>query len=261
MVGTGLTIRFSGGVLRVTLNRPASLNSLDEQTLVGIAAVLDRGVSDARVKAVRLGGAGRAFSSGGSIGAEGLAAASGRPPGALLDAANRAVRAIVALPHPVVAVVHGAAVGGGASLALASDLVVASDAGYFVLSATRIGLMPDCGATSLVPAAVGRIHAMRMALLAERISAAEALDWGLVTAVYPAESLDLEVDKLLAALVGGPARAIGKTKGAINAASLSRLDAALEREKLGQSSLLESADFVEGAAAFQQRRKPRFTDF
>jgi enoyl-CoA hydratase len=260
VVRTELAVTLSDGVLRVTLNRPDSLNSLDEEVLIGIAEVLDQAATDPRVRAVRLGGAGRAFSSGGAIRAEDLAAASARPPAELIGAANRAVRAIAALPHPVVAAVHGPAVGGGVSLALACDIVIASDAAYFMLSATKIGLMPDCGASSLIAASVGRIRAMRMALLAERISAAEALQWGLVTAVYPADSFDAEVDGMLATLVGGPAVAIGKTKEAINVASLTELEAALEREKRGQSGLLESRDFVEGATAFQQRRMPRFAD-
>jgi enoyl-CoA hydratase len=260
VVRTGLAVTLSDGVLRVTLNRPDSLNSLDEEVLIGIAEVLDQAATDPRVRAVRLGGAGRAFSSGGTIRAEDLAAASARPPADLIGAANRAVRAIAALPHPVVAAVHGPAVGGGVSLALACDIVIASDAAYFMLSATKIGLMPDCGASSLIAASVGRIRAMRMALLAERISAAEALQWGLVTAVYPADSFDAEVDRMLARLVAGPAVAIGKTKEAVNIASLTELETALEREKRDQSRLLESPDFVEGATAFQQRRKPRFTD-
>src|SRR6185312_5037231 len=131
--------------------------------------------------------------------------------------------------------------------ALACDVVLASDAAFFMLSATKIGLMPDCGATSLVATAAGRIRAMRMALLAERISATEALQCGLVTAVYPADSFDAEVDRQLAGLVAAPAVAIAKTKAAINAAALVQFEAALEREKQGQSALLESADFVEGA--------------
>lgn len=126
----GLITQLSGGVLRITLNRPASLNSLNEHVLVGIAEQLDNGARDSRVKAVRLGGAGRAFSSGGSISADELAATSTRPPGDLVDAANRAVRAIRAVPHPVVAAVHGAAIGGGVGLALACDVVLASDAAY-----------------------------------------------------------------------------------------------------------------------------------
>jgi enoyl-CoA hydratase len=260
VVRTGLTVTLSDGVLRVTLNRRDSLNSLDEEVLIGVAEVLDEAATDPRVRAVRLGGAGRAFSSGGNIGAEDLAAASARPAEDLIGAANRAVRAIAALPCPIVAAVHGPAVGGGVSLALACDIVIASEAAYFMLSAIKIGLMPDCGASSLIAASVGRIRAMRMALLAERISATEALQWGLVTAVYPEESFEAEVDQVLATLVAGPAVAIGKTKEAVNVATLTELEAALEREKRDQSALLESPDFVEGAAAFQQRRMPRFTD-
>jgi enoyl-CoA hydratase/carnithine racemase len=259
-VSTGLAVELSASVMRITLNRPDSLNSLNEAMLVGIAVALEQAAADARVLAVRLGGAGRAFSSGGSISAEDLAAASARPAADLLDAANRAVRAIVALPRPVVAAVRGPAVGGGAALALACDIVLASDTAYFVVPSTKIGLMPDCGATSLIAAPVGRIRAMRMALLAARTSAAEALQRGLVSAVYPADRFDAEVEKLLAALVAGPSAAIGKTKQAINAATLNGLEAALEREKHDQGVLLESPDFVEGATAFQQRRTPGFTD-
>jgi len=112
----------------------------------------------------------------------------------------------------------------------------------------------------LVAAAVGRIRAMRMALLAERVPAAEALAWGLATAVYPAEDFEAEVDKVVSKLVAGPAVAYAKTKDAINATTLTELDAALEREFHGQSVLVRSPDFIEGATAFQQRRTANFTD-
>jgi enoyl-CoA hydratase len=160
----------------------------------------------------------------------------------------------------VVAAVQGPAAGVGVSLALACDVVLASEQAYFLLAFTKIGLMPDGGASALVAAAIGRIRAMRMALLAERISAADALDWGLVTAVYPAERFDAEVDAVLARLDAGPAVALAKTKDAINAATLSELDGALEREKQGQLQLLASRDFAEGARAFQQRRPAVFSD-
>ena len=112
----------------------------------------------------------------------------------------------------------------------------------------------------MIAAAVGRIRAMRMALMAERIGAAQAYEWGLVTAVYPCEEFDAEVAKVVGALVSGPAVALRKTKDAINAATLTELEAALEREKQGQLMLLESKDFREGTKAFQQRRAATFTD-
>jgi len=173
---------------------------------------------------------------------------------------NRLIRAITALPHPVVAVVQGPAAGVGVSIALACDIVLASDKAFFMLAFTKIGLMPDGGASALVAAAIGRIRAMRMALLAERLPAAEALAAGLISAVYPAEDFDAEVDKVISTLLGGPVVAYAKTKDSINAATLTELDAALDREFRGQSILLRSADLREGATAFQQRHTPNFTD-
>jgi enoyl-CoA hydratase len=129
-----------------------------------------------------------------------------------------------------------------------------------MLAFTKIALMPDGGASALVAAAVGRTRAMRMALLAERITAQDAFDWGLVTAVYPADDFGAEVDKVLATLINGPAVAFRKTKEAINLATLTELEDAFEREKQGQLGLIHSPDFLEGATAFQQRRSPSFSD-
>jgi enoyl-CoA hydratase len=186
--------------------------------------------------------------------------AGGGPGSEIIAEANRAIRAITALPRPVVAVVQGPAAGVGVSMALACDLVLASDKAFFMLAFTQVGLMPDGGASALIAAAIGRIRAMRMALLAERLPATEAFSAGLVSAVYPAEKFDAEVDKVVSKLLAGPVVAYAKTKDAINATTLTELDAALEREFRGQSVLLRSHDFSEGATAFQQRRTPNFTD-
>jgi enoyl-CoA hydratase len=230
----GLSIALVDGVLSITMNRPDSLNALTEAMMTGIADTVERAGSDERVRVVRLGGAGRGFSSGAGI-SEGD-------------------------PKPAVAVVQGPAAGVAASLALVCDVVLASEKAFFMLAFTKIALMPDGGASALVAAAVGRIRAMRMALLAERIPAREAFDWGLVTAVYPDDTFDAEVDKVLATLVSGPAVALRKTKEAINAATLTELEGAFEREMVGQSALIRSDDFKEGTLAFQQRRSATFTD-
>ena len=254
----GLAVTLSDGVLSVTIDRPDSLNSVTTPVLTGIADAMESAATDPRVQVVRFGGAGRGFCSGASMSADDVA--NGGPGTEIIAEANRAIRAIVALPRPVVAVVHGPAAGVGVSLALACDLVLASDKAFFMLAFTQVGLMPDGGASALVAASIGRTRAMRMALLAERLPAAEALSAGLATAVYPVENFDAEVDKVIAKLVAGPAVAYAKTKDSINAATLTELDAALEREFHGQSALLRSHDFVEGATAFQQRRAPNFTD-
>jgi enoyl-CoA hydratase len=255
----GLSVTLTDGILSVIINRPESLNSVTTPVLAGIADAMERAGADPRVKVVRLGGAGRGFCSGAGMSADDVSG-SGGPGTEIIAEVNRAVRGITALPRPVVAVVHGPAAGVGVSLALACDLVLASDAAFFMLAFTKVGLMPDGGASALIAAAIGRTRAMRMAMLAERLPAAEALAAGLVSAVYPADQFEAEVDKVVSALLGGPAVAFAKTKEAINAATLTELDAALDRELRGQAGLLKSRDFIEGAMAFQQRRTPNFTD-
>ncbi|GLP74110.1 enoyl-CoA hydratase [Mycobacterium antarcticum] len=256
-----LIVSLRDGVLTVMLNRPDSLNSLTAPMLDTLADTMERAAADPAVRVVRLGGAGRGFSSGASIGAEDHAnpGAHGTPDDTLA-AANRAVAAIVALPKPVVSVVQGPAAGVGVSVAIAADIILASEKAYFLLAFTKIGLMPDGGASALVAASIGRTRAMRMALLAERLSAADALAAGLVSAVYADDDLEAGVNAVIDTLQSGPAIALRKTKHAVNAATLTELEGAFERETEGQLSLLSSPDFREGTTAFQQRRPAVFTD-
>ena len=163
---------------------------------------MEHAATDPQVKVVRLGGSGRGFCSGAGMSDDDLGG--GGLGSEIIAAANRAIRAITALPRPVVAVVHGPAAGVGVSLALACDIVLASEKAFFMLAFTQVGLMPDGGASALVAAAVGRIRAMRMALLAERLPAAEALSWGLATAVYPPDDFEAEVDKVVSKLLRDP---------------------------------------------------------
>ena len=183
----GLLVNLADGVLSVTIDRPESLNSLTPRVLDGLADAFERAATDPRVRVARLGGTGRGFSSGAGIGVN--ETGDGHEPVETLIQANRAVRAIVNLPRPVVAVVQGPTAGVGVSLALACDLVIASEKAFFLLAFTKIGLMPDGGASALVAASVGRARAMKMALLAERLPADEALAAGLITAVHPAGML------------------------------------------------------------------------
>lgn len=255
----GLSVTLSDGVLSVTIDRPDSLNSLTLPVITGLADAMERAATDPEVRVVRLGGTGRGFCSGAGISADDVSD-TGIPPEEIILEINRLIRAIAAAPHPVVAAVQGPAAGVGVSLALACDVVLASENAFFMLAFTKIGLMPDGGASALIAAALGRIRAMQMALLPERLPAADALSWGLITAVYPADEFEAEVDRVIARLLAGPAVAFAKTKLAINAATLTQLDPALQRECEGQSVLLRSHDFAEGARAFQERRTPDFTD-
>lgn len=244
-----------GAVMRVIFNRPRSLNAFTARMLDGAADAVERGGIDPGVRVIVLTGAGRAFSAGADLALEG----DDEPGTDTIDAANRLTMAIRRAPKPVVAVINGPAVGVGCSVAVAADLAVAKESSYFLLAFANIGLMPDGGATALVPAAIGRARALRMAMLAERIPAPRALEWGLIAHVVTDDDFDAEVERLITRLAEGPTVSYAKTKQAINANVLAHLPGALETEREGQVALFQSKDFTEGVASFRDKRTPCFT--
>jgi len=249
-----LEIEREGGLLRLTVNRPERLNAVTNEVMEDLAESLEAAAADDTVRVVVLAGRGRAF----GVGADIAGDQRGELDDRTMDRANRLIRAIVALDKPVVAAVQGIAAGVGCSVALAADLVVAAESASFLLAFTRIGLMPDGGATATVAASLGRARAMRMALLAEPLSAAEAYAGGLVSHLVPDDEFDTALAALLNHLLAGPSLAYAATKRAVNQAALGQLDEALEREKRGQIILLRTSDAAEGMAAFAERRPPRF---
>ncbi|MEH0420797.1 enoyl-CoA hydratase [Streptomyces sp. B21-083] len=240
-----------GTLLRLTLTRPERLNALGTTELHSLADEVDKAAADEGVRALVLTGEGRAFCSGADLGTVVDAGT--------VEAANRTVLALRHIRKPVVAAVNGTAAGVGCSLALACDLVIAKRSAYFLLAFAGVGLMPDGGATALVPAAVGRARAMRMALLGERITAETAAEWGLIGQVVDDDAFDETVESVAARLTSGPPLAYERIKGAVNETALPFLNRALETERTGQTQLLHSEDFTEGVAAFRARREPRFT--
>jgi len=245
----GISCRRDGGVLRIILDRPEKLNAADTPMLEQLKARVNDGADEA-VRVVVLTGAGRAFCSGGDL-------TGGDTDGAAV-AAIGAVKAIAALPKPVVAGVRGAAAGLGCSLALACDLVVAARSAFFQLAFTNVGLMPDGGASALVPAAIGRARAARMAMLAERVSAATAFEWGMISHAVDDQDFDTELESVVQALSNGPTVSYGWIKRALGEATLSALPAVGDIEIEGQNALTRTADFREGAKAFVNRRSPKF---
>ena len=250
-----LDIRYDDGVLRLTMNRPDRRNAMTAALSDRLAEELEGAATRDDARVVLLTGAGNAFSSGAEL--------TGADPHEAfdvtsLDRANRIVRAIVALDKPCVAAVRGVAAGVGCSAALACDLVVASESASFVLAFSRIGLMPDGGATATVAASVGRVRAMRLALLGEALPAGDAYTYGLVSHLVADEDLDATVEAILARLAAGPSLAYTATKRAVNAATLGALHGALERERTGQTLLLRTQDAAEGMRAFVEKRPPRF---
>jgi len=159
----------------------------------------------------------------------------------------------------VVAAVNGPAVGIGCSLALACDLVMAAETAFFGLAFVNVGLMPDGGSTALVPPAVGKARAFQMALLGERVPAPQALEWGLVNWVHPDERLMPEAEELVRRLAAGPTRSYASSKRALNNFLYGDLDAQLDLEAELQHALGRTKDFLEGAAAFVEKREPSFS--
>jgi 2-(1,2-epoxy-1,2-dihydrophenyl)acetyl-CoA isomerase len=249
------------GVGVLTLNRPDVLNSFNRPMALALQKALDECASRGEVRAVVLTGAGRAFSAGqdlaevmppdGSRGAEVTAV--------IAESYNPLVRRITALEKPVVCAVNGVAAGAGANLALACDFVLAAKSASFIQAFVNIGLVPDSGGTFFLPRLVGLARAKQLALLGERLTAEQALAFGLIFAVHEPEKLLPEAQALAARLAQMPTLALGLTKRALHASLDSDLERALELELALQGIASKSHDYGEGVKAFQEKRKPKFT--
>jgi 2-(1,2-epoxy-1,2-dihydrophenyl)acetyl-CoA isomerase len=250
-----------GGVGRITLNRPDSLNAWTTEFGHQLKGLIENEAADPSVRAVLITGAGRAFSSGADLKSGFKPAEDGGPDilGNLHNVYHPIVTGVRRLEKPVVAAVNGPAVGIGCSLALDCDLILAGESAYFGLAFVNIGLMPDGGSTLLVPSSVGKARAFQMAMLGERIDAPKALDWGLINFVHPDEALLDEANALVAKLAAGPTRSYAGTKKALNQMLYPNLDGQLDLEAELQHALGRTTDFVEGAVAFVQKRDAAFT--
>ncbi len=248
-------------VARITLNRPEVLNSFDRQMAVQLREALEAAALDPAIRAVLLTGAGRAFCAGQDL-AEVIPAADAPPTdlGDIVhDSYNPIIRAIRQIEKPVVCAVNGAAVGAGANLALACDIVLASSGASFMQVFVKIGLIPDSGGTFFLPRIVGLQRATAMMMLGEKIPATRALETGMIYQVCEPEALlesALAVARTLAAL---PTRALGLTKRGLNASFENGLDAQLEMEEELQRLAGRTKDYAEGVTAFVEKRKPVFT--
>jgi 2-(1,2-epoxy-1,2-dihydrophenyl)acetyl-CoA isomerase len=172
---------------------------------------------------------------------------------------NPIILAMRALPKPIVAAINGVAAGAGASLAMACDIRIASEAASFALAFGRVGLVPDSGATWFLPRLVGTTRAAELALLGDPVSAADSVRLGLVGRVVAAEQLATEASSVAARLAAGAPRAIALTKQALNASWDRDLGTALEAEAELQDTAGRTRDHAEGLAAFMEKRPPRFT--
>ena len=251
----------AGAVGRLTLNRPQTLNAWTAQFGAELKQAVEREAAQDSVRAVLVTGAGRGFSSGADLKAGFDPAEDGMPDikKELHEIYHPAIAGIRRLPKPVVAAVNGPAVGIGCSLALACDLLLAAESAFFGLAFVNVGLMPDGGSTALVPPSVGKARAFQMALLGERIPAPQALEWGLVNWVHPDDRLMGEAEALVNKLAAGPTRSYASSKQALNNFLYGDLDAQLDLEAELQHALGRTKDFLEGTAAFVEKREPSFS--
>jgi len=256
-------IRFecADGIARVTLNRPARLNSFTTQMHEELRDALRQVADDASVRVLLLTGAGRGFCAGQDLADR--AVAPGDTPvdlGASIDNNYRPlVLALRNLPLPVVCAVNGVAAGAGANIALACDLVVATRSASFVQAFCRIGLIPDAGGTFFLPRLVGSARAMGLALLGDRLSAEQAEAWGLIWKCVDDDAFAATIDALLAQLAQAPTGGLAAIKRALHASAANTLEQQLTLERDAQRMLGRSADYREGVAAFLAKRPPGFT--
>ena len=241
-----------GAVLTITLNRPDVLNALNKAVHDGIYAALEE-AKDSSVRAVVITGAGRGFCVGQDL--QEFSSGAGSVADNLRANYHRTVLAIRALEKPVVAAVNGPAAGAGMSLAFACDVRIASDAASFVPAFVNIGLVPDSGGSWFVRRVVGTARAFEWFATGRRLSADEALAWGVVSEVAPAAGFIARTNELAALYAGMPTRAVSETKRLLNAAESSTLEEQLELEATTQAEMTQTSDFHERVAAFLEKRK------
>ena len=256
-----IAVERRGGELRVTLDRPESMNAWTVQFGVELKGALEQAAGDESVRAVILTGRGRAFSSGADLRQGFETTEAGHPDVGtpLRELYHPLITLVRTMPKPVLAAVNGPAVGIGCSLALASDLIVARESAYFLLAFINIGLVPDGGSSMLLPERIGMARAAEMAMLGERIPARRALEWGLVNRVTDEDGFEAEVDALAARLANGPTKAYAGVKRQFNAWMFARMEEQFELETRLQEQAAASGDFVAGVTGFLQKKAPEFS--
>ncbi|AXI42766.1 enoyl-CoA hydratase-related protein [Sulfitobacter sp. SK011] len=250
-----ITYDLAEGVALITLNRADKMNALTTQMRAEIAHAVKQGGEEARV--VVLTGAGRAFCSGQDLG-DRANSSSIDLERTLRDEYAPMLRAIVNCPVPTIAAVNGPAAGAGANLALAADVVFAAESAYFMQAFTKIGLIPDAGGTYVLPRQMGTAKAMGAALFADKISARQADDWGMIWEAVPDADFDAHWRAKAAHLAAGPTAAYSAVKAVLRGSWDNTFEDQLTFEAQEQGKCGKSRDFKEGVLAFVEKRSPSF---
>ena len=254
------------GVMTLRMNRPEVLNSLNNHLVSAMIEALTEAATNDDVRAIVLTGNGRGFCAGADLAGGGWPSEKGMSPGDVTANAmeigfNPLVRAVVNSPKPVVTAINGVAAGGGVGLALSGDLVIAAESAKFrLVFAQQLGIIPDVGASWLVPNLVGRARANGLALLGENLDAATALDWGMLWEVVPDDALLAKAQEYAGKLAQSPITGVKATVRAHDKAMLQSIEEQLEFEKEEQRHFCNQPVFFEGVQAFIEKRKPNFRE-
>jgi len=255
--------RDGDGTAALTLDRPAVLNSINQEMIDDLRAAIAEVARDDSVHVLLLTGAGRAFCAGADLNPVGVGEAglsTGERVYRSMDRGfNPLVRELAALAKPVVAAVNGVAAGGGVGLALAADIVIAARSAHFIqVFGPQLGLVPDMGCTYFLVRLLGRARARGLAMLGERLTAEQAEQWGLIWKCVADDRLLEEAHRVARRLAAGPRQCFGYIKRALDAAELNTLPEQLDLERDYQRVLTDTEDFAEGVAAFLGKRPPNF---
>jgi 2-(1,2-epoxy-1,2-dihydrophenyl)acetyl-CoA isomerase len=261
MSGETVLVAKSGGVTRLTLNRPDKLNAFTVPMHAELRAGLEAAASDAQCRVVMLTGAGRAFCAGQDLAETRPTPGGGVPDsgGRLEQTYNPLVRLITSLEKPVICAVNGIAAGAGANVALACDIVFAARSASFLQAFARIGLVPDAGGTWALPRLVGPARARGLAMLAEPLPAEKAEAWGLIWKVVDDDKLEAEVSGVAGRLAVAATYGLALTKRALAQSSTNTLAQQLDLERDLQRLAGASPDAAEGIRAFLEKRPAKFT--
>lgn len=257
---TNFEYQVEDGIARITINRPKAYNALDLPSMQEFFDIAGRCSTDRSVRVVILTGAGsKAFCAGGDVASFAKDPATvDRLLGEITGYFNLALSKLAWMNAPVIVAINGVAAGAGLGLAAACDLAVAAENAVFASAYTQIGLTPDCSASYFLPRLVGHRRAMELFLTNRTLSAAEALEWGLVNRVVPATDLMKEVDALALRLANGPTKAHGGVKKLLMLSARDSLESQMAREGRQIAELSRTPDGLEGVRAFVEKRTPEF---
>lgn len=248
------------GVLTLTLNRPDRMNAFNVALHEALAAAVARAASDPDCRVVLLTGAGKGFCAGQDLSDRAISPGTGRPDlgDSIEKRYNPLVRALRALPKPIVCAVNGAAAGAGANVALACDIVLAARSAKFLQAFARIGLVPDSGGTWILPRLVGDARARALMMLADPIGAEQAEAWGMIWQAVDDDQLMGVAREVAMRLAAGPTHAYGLMKRAFLASSSNSLDAQLDLERDLQREAGAADEYIEGVRAFLEKRPANY---